>query len=171
MAPVAMSVAATQAGEYDTAVDEGARAEEVWRSIGGRFWSPIVKACMAESCLRLGRSDQAFTLIGEAVDQMESTGELMLAEEIYRVAGLVRLEHVEDQDGAKRLFEKSLKYSKTHGTRSFELRTSMSLAQLLDQQGKRRDARELLAPVYDWFTEGLETADLNKASALLDELS
>ena len=126
---------------------------------------------MARACLYLGRSDEAVELIDETISQIESTGELMLAEEIYRVAGVVQLEHARDQSAAERLFQKSFEYSRKHGTKSFELRTSMSLARLWRKQGKRQEAHDLLAPVYNWFAEGFDTADLKEAKALLDELS
>lgn len=131
----------------------------------------INRASMAEACSHRGRSEQTTALVNEAVDQMKSTDELMLAEEIYRIAGMVRLRCAHDSDGAVGFLEKPLDHARRHGTRSYELRAAMYLARLWRQQGKRSAARHLLAPIYDWFTEGFGTADLKEAGALLKELS
>lgn len=170
MAPVVMCQCASRAGDYVTALSEGARAEEVWRSIGGRFFSPTIKAAMARACLGLDRPSEAATLIREAAAEMEATGELMLAEEVYRIAGLVQLEHAGDEEAAERFFTKSLDYAREHGNRSFELRTSMAMVGLLRRRGRSEEAPQRLAPVLGWFAEGHETADLRAAKALLSEV-
>ncbi len=94
----------------------------------------------------------------------------MLAEDIYRIAGMVQLQHSGDADGAEALYRKSMDYSRRHGTRSYELRTCIELARLWRQQGREQEACDLLAPIYTWFTEGLDTADLADGKALLDTL-
>jgi predicted ATPase len=109
--------------------------------------------------------------VGEALAQIEATGEFMLAEEVHRIAGLASLHNGADRDGAEAHFQRSLEFCRKHGTRSFELRTSISLAHLLCDQGKRREAGELLAPVFVQFDEGFDTADLREASEFLKELS
>ena len=83
---------------------------------------------------------------------------------------MVQLKHSGKGDEAEIFYRKSLEYSRQHGTRSYELRTTICLARLRCEQGKRQEAHDLLAPVYDWFTEGFDTADLKEARALLNEI-
>ena len=171
MVPVNMCAITTGEGDYETACSEGARAEEIWRSIGGRFFSPVVNSFMARACLHLGRSGEAMELIEKTISQVESTGELMCVEEIYRVAGLAQLEHSGDQGRAQELYQKSLDYSREHGTKSFELRTSICLAKLWRKQGRHQQAHDLLGGICGWFSEGFDTADFKDAKALLEEIS
>jgi predicted ATPase len=171
MVSIELGLTAAQVGKYQVAYDQCAHSEDIWRAVGGRFYSPTVRAYMAEACLHLGRIGEAVELVDESINRIETTGEFIFAEEIYRLAGLVYLKHSEDQDTAVTMFQKSFDYSKTHGTKSFELRTSMSLARLWREQGKRQEARDLLAPIYNWFTEGFDTADLKEAQALLKQLT
>ena len=92
--------------------------------------------------------------------------------EINRTAGeiaLISLEH--DAAKAKSYFERALALARLQQTRSWELRAAMSMARLWRDQGKREEARELLVPVYGWFTEGFDTRDLKEAKALLEELA
>jgi tetratricopeptide (TPR) repeat protein len=170
MVPSSVTILAAREGRYSTAYEEGTRAEEVWSAVGGRLWSPMKKAYVALACLQLGRFDEAFELISGAVEMIESTHEMMLAEEVYRIAGMVQLGRSGGADGAEAFYRKSLDYSSQHGTRSYELRTGLCLARLWCEQGKRQEARDLLTPVYDWFTEGFDTADLEEARAFLDAL-
>jgi predicted ATPase len=91
--------------------------------------------------------------------------------EVHRIAGEIALMSPE-QDAAKAeaYFERALAVARAQQAKSWELRASMSMARLWREQGKRNEARELLAPVYGWFTEGLGTRDLKEAKALLAEL-
>lgn len=131
----------------------------------------MIRAYMAQACVYLGRFDEAVELIKETIEQIDSTGELMFAEEIYRIAGLVHLERARDQDGAISFFQKSLDYSKEHGTRSFELRTSMCIARFWHEQGRSQQAHDFLSPIYNSFTEGFDTMYLKEAKALLEDVS
>jgi class 3 adenylate cyclase/tetratricopeptide (TPR) repeat protein len=161
---------AAREGRYEIAVEEGIRAEEVWSSIGGRLWSPMKKAYTALACLQLGHVDEASDLVDDSIKMIDSTGEMMLAEDLYRIAGMVRLRCDGDEDGAETLFLKSLDYSGQHGTRSYQLRTGICLARLWRERGRRKEAYDMLASIYEWYTEGFDTADLMEGKALLDEL-
>ena len=89
----------------------------------------------------------------------------------YRVEGLIRLaESTPDESAAEQAFQRSLAIAHKQSAKGFALRTALPLARLWQTQGKRLAAHDLLAPVYDWFTEGFETSDLKDAKALLDEL-
>ena len=92
--------------------------------------------------------------------------------EINRITGEIALKSPEpDVAKAKAYFERALAVSRKQQAKSWELRAAMSMARLWRDQGKRDEARDLLAPVYGWFTEGFDTLDLKEAKALLDELA
>jgi predicted ATPase len=92
--------------------------------------------------------------------------------EINRVAGEIALKSPEQDRGkAKVYFQRALSVARSQKAKSWELRAAMSMARLWRDQGRRDEARELLAPVYGWFTEGFDTRDLKEAKALLDELA
>ena len=96
----------------------------------------------------------------------------MYEAEIHRMAGEIALKSPErDRAKAQAYFERALAVARQQQAKSWELRAAMSMARLWRDQGKRDEARELLAPVYGWFTEGFDTRDLKDAKALLDELS
>ena len=103
---------------------------------------------------------------------METTKERWCEAEIHRTAGKIALLSPEpDAAKAERHFERALAVARQQQAKSWELRASMSLARLWRDQGKVQQARELLAPVYGWFTEGFDTRDLKEANALLEEMA
>jgi predicted ATPase len=102
---------------------------------------------------------------------MQATSERWCEAEAHRVAGEIALKSPQrDMAKAQACFEHSLTVAREQRAKSWELRAATSLARLLSDQGKLQSAHDLLAPVYDWFTEGFDTSDLRKARALLDEL-
>jgi predicted ATPase len=132
---------------------------------------PHLKACLAEGMALTGDLDDAVQLIDEQIVQIERPGweERLAFAEILRLKGWM-LSLRGDLDGAERNFLASLDWARRQQAKMWELRTSTSLARLWHSQGKRQDAYELLAPVYDWFTEGFDTKDLLDAKSLLAEL-
>ena len=110
--------------------------------------------------------------IGEAMTAVETTKERWCEAEVNRIAGEIALKSPEpDAAKAEAYFERALAVARQQQAKSWELRASMSLARLWRDQGKVQQARELLAPVYGWFTEGFDTRDLKEAKALLEELA
>jgi predicted ATPase len=108
------------------------------------------------------------TLLNDALQIAERTGERWFAAELNRHKGqLLRQGHPE---AAEELYRKALTIAEEQEAKLWELRAAASLARLRRDQGRRAEARDLLAPVYGWFTEGFDTADLKDAKALLDEL-
>jgi predicted ATPase len=108
----------------------------------------------------------------QALDRVKTTGERLYEAELHRLMGEVLSSHPErDLAEAKACFRRAVEVAKEQGAKSLELRAATSLAGLWAEQGKRAQARDLLAPVYGWFTEGFDTADLKDAKALLDELT
>src|SRR5262249_29176041 len=120
----------------------------------------------------LGQFDDAWRYIGEALSTTEATKESWTEAEINRIAGEIALQTPEpDALKAEAHFERPLAVARQQQAKSWELRAAMSLARLWRYQGKVQQARELLAPVYGWFTEGFDTRDLKEAKALLDTLA
>ena len=120
----------------------------------------------------LGQLDDAWRYIGEAMKTIEATKERWCEAEVDRIAGEIALKSPEpDAAKAEAYFERALAVARQQQAKSWELRAAMSLARLWRDQGKVQQARELLAPVYGWFTEGFDTRDLKEAKALLEELA
>jgi predicted ATPase len=103
---------------------------------------------------------------------VDHSGLCFLEAEMYRLTGELLLQQaVPNEPQAEAGFQQALKVARRQQAKSWELRTAMSLSRLWQRQGKRDEARRLLAPIYGWFTEGFDTADLQEAKALLEELS
>ena len=120
----------------------------------------------------LGRFDEAQCYIDQAISTMEVTGERVWAAEVHRLAGeIVLASPCPDAGKAKAYFERALAVSRAQQAKSWELRAATSTALLWRDQGKSQQARELLASVYGWFSEGFDTLDLKEAKTLLDELN
>jgi predicted ATPase len=141
-----------------------------WRSTGATVWLPWYSSLLATAYADFGRFDEAWRLIDESIKALETTGERWCEAEINRIAGELALMLPEsDAVKAEGYFERALAIAREQQAKSFELRAAISMARLWDNQGKRDEARDLLAPVYGWFTEGFDTHDLKEAKALLEE--
>jgi predicted ATPase len=109
-------------------------------------------------------------VLTEALTRVDTTGERWYEAELYRLKGALLLQQSSDHHiEAENCFHHALEIARNQQAKSFELRAAISLARLWQQQGKRTAAHELLAPIYGWFTEGFDTADLQEAKALLEE--
>jgi predicted ATPase len=136
------------------------------------MWMPLWLSYLTRAYAELGRFDDAWRSIGEAKTAVETNKERWCEAEVNRVAGEIALKSPEPDAGkAQEYFERALAVARQQQAKSWELRAAMSLARLWRSQGKVRQARELLAPVYGWFTEGFDTRDLKEAKALLEELA
>jgi predicted ATPase len=143
-----------------------------WRSTGATVWLPIFLPLLAMAHAELGQFDDAWRCIGEAMTAVEISKESFCEAEIHRRAGEITLKSSRpDAAKAGGYFERALAVARKQQSKSWELRAAMSMARLWRDQGKRDEARELLAPVYGWFTEGFDTLDLKEAKALLNELA
>jgi class 3 adenylate cyclase/predicted ATPase len=144
---------------------------DLWRSAGSTIFTPEHEFMLATAHADSGQFDDAWRCIDAAMTAMQVTKERWCEAEAHRVAGEIALKSPQrDVAKAQAYFEHSLTVARAQQAKSWELRAAMSLARLLSDQGKRQTARDLLAPVYDWFTEGFDTSDLRKAKALLGEL-
>ena len=161
----------TLTGEATKAVEIVTSGIDLWRSAGSTIFTPEHEFMLAIAHTDLGQFDDAWRCIGEAMTAMQATKERWCEAEAHRVAGEIALKSPQrDVAKAQAYFEHSLTVARAQQAKSWELRAAMSMARLLSDQGKRQMARDLLAPIYDWFTEGFDTSDLRKAKALLGEL-
>jgi len=142
------------------------------RSTGARLWLPLHLPYLARAYGEGGQFDDARRCIDEAMALVETTNERWGEAEVHRTGGEIALLSP-DPDAAKAqtYFERAVIVARRQQAKSWELRAAMSMARLWRDQGKPQQARELLAPVYGWFTEGFDTRDLKEARALLDALS
>jgi predicted ATPase len=135
-------------------------------------WVPLYLTHLANAYAELGQFDVASDCIRETMSVMKKTKETWYEADVHRISGEIALMSPErDAAQAEAYFGQALEIARAQQARSFELRVSMSTARLWRDQGKPQQARELLAPVYGWFTEGFDTLDLKQAKALLDELA
>jgi class 3 adenylate cyclase/predicted ATPase len=142
-----------------------------FRSTGATVNVPITLLNLAKAYAQLGKFDEALGCISEATAAVERTKERWFEAEVYRMAGEIALQSpVRDAAKAEAFFVRALAVARAQQAKSWELRAAMSIARLFRDQGKRDQARDLLAPVYNWFTEGFDTLDLKEAKALLGEL-
>src|SRR5262249_17369300 len=119
----------------------------------------------------LSQFDDAWRCIGEALTAIETTKERWCEAEVHRMAGEIALQSRSDRAGAEAHFERALAIAGGQHAKAWELRAATSLARLWRDEGKRRPALDLLNPVCRWFSEGLDTLDLEQASGLLEELA
>ena len=154
--------------------EEGLRhMRESWammQAIGGKM-SHTGFLCLLASESEM--AEEGLSIIDETLASAEKTGEWLHEPEMHRLKGelLLKAGDRDSQSEAEACFRKAVEAARRGSTKSYELRAAMSLARLWQEQGKRQQAHETLAAVYNWFTEGFETADLKEAAALLRELS
>jgi class 3 adenylate cyclase/predicted ATPase len=141
-----------------------------WRSTGATFHLPTWLLYLAEIHVELRQFDEAWRCIGEAATLVENTKEIWFEAEVNRIAGEIEVKSPRpDAAKAQVYFGRALAVARQQQARSWELRAAMSMARLWRDQGKREEARDLLARSYGWFTEGFDTKDLKEAKALLEE--
>jgi predicted ATPase len=143
-----------------------------WRSTGATLGGPTQLSSLAKAYADFGQFDEAWRCISEAMTAVETSKERWCEADIHRMAGEIALASPEPNAAkAEAYFERALSVARQQQAKSWELRAAMSMARLWRDQGKRDEARDMLAPVFGWFTEGFDTLDLKEAKALLDELA
>jgi tetratricopeptide (TPR) repeat protein len=125
---------------------------------------------LIEAYMNIGRTDEASRLLAETLETVDQTGHRLQEAELYRLKGELLLNKCNEAE-AETCFRRAIEVARSQSAKWWELRATMSLARLLAKQGRRHEARSMLAEIYNWFTEGFDTADLKEAKALLDELS
>jgi predicted ATPase len=182
--------ALTDQGRIEEGMAAMRQGLDTWRR-GAQVAQPYWLALWAEAYRRGGRPLEGLTALSEALALVEKHAERYYEAELYRLQGELLLMLTASGGGvgafpmestaaeadpsalaeAEACFQKALAIARRKEAKSLELRAAMSLSRLWQQQGKRQEAYDLLAPIYGWFTEGFDTADLREAKALLDELS
>ena len=142
---------------------------DAYRALGAIIETPHWLGLLAEACSKAGRIDEALTVLREALDFVERSGTRYYEAELHRLEG--ELCGGIDEARSEACFRRAVDIARAQQAKSFELRAAVSLVRLWQRQGKRNQARKLLTPVYGWFTEGFDTADLLDAKVLLDELA
>jgi class 3 adenylate cyclase/predicted ATPase len=150
-------------------ITSGLSAREL---LGATTFAPFFLSYLARAYADLGHFEDALYSVSEAITTVETTKERWCEAEVYRIAGEIALRSPDlDAAKGKAYFERALGVAYEQQAKSWELRAAMSMARLWRDQGKPQQARDLLAPIYGWFTEGFDTRDLKEAKALLDALA
>jgi predicted ATPase len=140
------------------------------QATGAQLKVPYYLGLLAAAYTQAGNAAEALGLLTVALTRVDETGERWFEPELHRLGGQALL-LADRPTEAEASFRKALSVAQAQGARLWELRGATSLARLWAEQGRRHEARHLLAPVYGWFTEGFDTADLKEAKGLLDELA
>jgi class 3 adenylate cyclase/tetratricopeptide (TPR) repeat protein len=158
------------AGRFDEGIAEMRKASAAAELARGTQYPPVPIG-LAETYAKTGRAEEGLAWIEKGLSFAEHMGEKGIEPEFHRIKGDILLMHDPGNGSqAERCFRTAIDIACNHGARFWELRATTSLARLLKRQGRTEDARTMLADIYNWFTEGFDTADLKDAKALLEEL-
>jgi predicted ATPase len=161
-----------QQGQLTEGIAQMQQGWAAYRATGANVRQPMYLAPLAEAYGQAGQVGEGLQVLAEALVYIEQAGERWWEAELHRLKGeLLLLQSSDTYATAESCFYQALALARRQQAKSWELRAATSLARLWKQQGKCADAHGLLAPVYNWFTEGFDTADLQEARALLEELS
>jgi predicted ATPase len=161
-------------GQENEGIAEIRQGLAAYHATGAAAWRHYWLTLLAEAYGQGGQRAEGLTALTEALAAVRTIGDYFYEAEGHRLRGEMLLaQEVEQQQwkDAEACFHHALDIARRQQAKSLELRAAMSLSRLWQQQGKRDEARELLAPIYSWFTEGFDTADLQEAKVLLEELS
>jgi predicted ATPase len=163
--------ALVEQGAVEEGIVELKKAQAMWQAMGTDLAQTHIAVRLAEAYRRGGRAAEGLRVLEEALVIVHKSGEGYFEAEIYRLKGELLLQQVaEKEEEAEVCFHKALDVARRQKAKSLELRAAMSLTHLWRQQGKREEARHLLAEIYGWFTEGFNLPDILEAKALLNAL-
>ena len=163
--------AMVQQGYYEEGIAQIQEGLAASRAIGEELFRPYFLCLLAEAYMETGRLDDGLDAVAEALAAADAHGDDHYRAEMHRLKAELLLRRNDSNDAeAHRCFERAIEVARKQSAKSLELRATTSLARLLASQGRRKEARTLLAEIYNWFTEGFDTADLKEAKALLDQL-
>jgi predicted ATPase len=165
--------ALVQQGQTQEGIEQISLGLTTYRATGAEILRPYWLALLAEAYGIMGQLEEGLTALAEALTLADTTGEHWYEPELHRLQGelLLLQQSSNNQAEAENCFQQAITIAQNRQAKSWELRAATSLARLWQQRGKRIEAHALLAPVYGWFTEGFDTADLQEAKALLEELA
>jgi predicted ATPase len=163
--------AMTMQDQDEAGVAQLCQGLDAYRATGAEQGMSHLLVLLAEAYGNLGHNAEGLAVLTETLAQVEKSGERRVEAELHRLKGEFLLKQSSDSTPeAETCFQQAISIAQRQQAKSWELRAATSLAHLWQQQGKRQEAYDLLAPVYNWFTEGFDTADLQEARALLDAL-
>ncbi len=180
--------ALAEQGQREEGVAQTRQGLAAYRATGAELRRPHYLALLAEAYGKVGRAEEGLSVLAEALAQMHRTGERAYEAELYRLKGELTLQKFQvsgskfqvqespksevrsPESEAEEYFLRAIEIARRQSAKSWELRAAISLSRLWQQQGKKEEARQMLAEIYDWFTEGFDTADLQEAKALLEAL-
>ena len=163
--------ALAQQGQAQEGIEQITQGLRALCATGSALLRPYYLALLVEAYATLGEPAAGLTVLADAWTQASTTGERWYEPEMYRLKGALLLQqHADNQAEAEASFQHAISIAQSQQAKSWELRAATSLARLWQSQGKRQEAHDLLAPVYNWFTEGFDTLDLKEAKALLEVL-
>ena len=163
--------ALTEQGQVQEGLAQLRQGTAAWRARGSEHLAPFFLALLAEVCLKAQKLEEGIAAISTAQAVAQNAGERWWSAELYRLQGALLRAQGGDESGVEAWFWQAIEIARQQQAKLLELRAAMSLGQLWQRQGKREEARQLLAEIYGWFTEGFDTPDLKEAKALLEELS
>jgi predicted ATPase len=160
-------------GQYAEGLSQIQEGLAAWRATGAELIRPSGLAKLAEAYEVGGKPELGLSVLAEALATVNHTGMRYYEAELYRLQGQLLVQQGKRQKWmeAEASFRRALEVARQQGAKSLELRAAVSLCGLWQQQGKRHAASQLLAPIYHWFSEGFDTADLREARALLTTLT
>ena len=171
MATMLRGWALAMQGEGDEGIRHLQQGLSDWQAMTGGLSRPYFLALLAEAYGTMGRPEDGLAALAEAQRVADDTGECWYEAERYRLKGALLLaQSIDHHREAEACYGHALEVARGQQAKSFELRTATSLARLWQHHGKPAEARRLLGDIYGWFSEGFDTADLQEAKALLDEL-
>ena len=160
-----------QTGDVKSGIEQFARGLDMWRGIGAEIVVPWWHAQLGQLYALDGKVDQGLDFVEKGLDQAERWLEKAHLAELHRIKGdLLMVQESPEPEAAVQAYQQALSVSRAQQAKGWELRAATSLARLWQSQSKSDKAYDLLFPVYDWFTEGFDTADLKEARTLLGEL-
>jgi TOMM system kinase/cyclase fusion protein len=158
-------------GQGEAGLAQAHQGIAAWRATGAALFVPYFSALLADVAAHLGHPEDGLRALAEAHTLVEQHEERWWQAEIYRLRGVLLLRQIgTPQAEAEAWLQRALEVARDQEAKALELRAALSLSRLWQQQGKREEGRKLLAPIYGWFTEGFDTADLQQAKALVEEL-
>jgi predicted ATPase len=175
--------ALAEQGQVEEGIAQMRQGMAAWRDTGAEMWRSHYLALLAEAYGKAGQAEDGLAALAEALTLVDKTGERFYEAELYRLKGELSLQsrQVETSQGksgvrspeseAEECFHKAIDIVRRQQAKSLELRAVMSLSRLWQRQGRKDEARQMLAEIYGWFTEGFDTKDLQEAKALLEELT
>jgi predicted ATPase len=150
----------------------------MFQAIGAELTKPYNLALLADSLGKARRREEGLSVLAEALALIDKNGEYHYEAELYRIKGellsqigIAKTRKTANETEAEECFQQAVSIARRQSAKSWELRAAVSLSRLWQRQGKKKAARQLLAEIYGWFTEGFDTADLKDAKSLLEELS